>query len=214
MKINDVAEHFVQLGSLNSELAVTPKKIQKLLYYTQAWHLAIYDEPLFDEVVFEAWQHGPVCYDVYKQYRGFGYSPILSIVANPRIEEAKRRFIEAVWKVYGKFTGDQLEKLTHEEELWLNARGDLDPEEKCNEPISNEIMKATYKNMLQQYTHIKRGNIVELKTEEIKPNLEELLQCNKKSTASSLLQLTRQWQGDDFDECLRAVYENRGEIKL
>ena len=33
--------------------------LQKLLYYVQAWHLAITDRPLFEEQI-KAWKDGPV----------------------------------------------------------------------------------------------------------------------------------------------------------
>jgi uncharacterized phage-associated protein len=34
-------------------------RLQKLLYYVQAWHLAVTDEPLFPEQI-KAWKDGPV----------------------------------------------------------------------------------------------------------------------------------------------------------
>ena len=48
---------------------VTHMKLQKLLYYAQAWS-AVWDErALFDERV-EAWVNGPVIPSVYTQLRG------------------------------------------------------------------------------------------------------------------------------------------------
>ena len=38
---------------------ITHSKLQKLLYYCQAWHYTIFNEVLFDERI-EAWTHGPV----------------------------------------------------------------------------------------------------------------------------------------------------------
>ena len=47
-----------QLNS-NSGDTISPLKLQKLLYYCQAWHYTIFNEVLFDERI-EAWTHGPV----------------------------------------------------------------------------------------------------------------------------------------------------------
>ena len=44
-------------------------KLQKLLYYCQAWHLVWEEEPLFD-AEFQAWANGPVIYEVYDKHRG------------------------------------------------------------------------------------------------------------------------------------------------
>ena len=51
-------------------------KLQKLVYYAQAWHLALRDVPLFEED-FEAWVHGPVIPALYQEYKKFGWRPIL-----------------------------------------------------------------------------------------------------------------------------------------
>ena len=56
----DVANWFLSKGS------VTHKKLQKLCYYSQAWHCALYDgTPLFAERI-EAWVHGPVIPELYR----------------------------------------------------------------------------------------------------------------------------------------------------
>ena len=38
---------------------MTAKKLEKLVYYAQAWHLARHQRPLFPETI-EAWAQGPV----------------------------------------------------------------------------------------------------------------------------------------------------------
>lgn len=51
---------------------ISPLKLQKLLYYCQAWHITIFDEKIINED-FEAWAHGPVLRSVYKRFAGFHY---------------------------------------------------------------------------------------------------------------------------------------------
>ena len=50
-------------------------KLQKLLYYTQGFHLAIYGVPLFEEKLI-AWEHGPVVKEVYDKFKEFGSNAI------------------------------------------------------------------------------------------------------------------------------------------
>ena len=47
----------------NTELTVL--KVQKLLYYCQAWHMAFYDGRRLFDGPFEAWVHGPVNRTIY-----------------------------------------------------------------------------------------------------------------------------------------------------
>lgn len=69
----DVADFFLafanECGDFMSNL-----RLQKLVYYAQAWHLANYDTPLFEED-FEAWIHGPALPALYHHYEGYGRVP-------------------------------------------------------------------------------------------------------------------------------------------
>jgi uncharacterized phage-associated protein len=71
----EVANYFIWLanetGSFLSNL-----KLQKLVYYAQAWHLALEESPLFEED-FEAWIHGPVLPTLYQKYESFSWKPII-----------------------------------------------------------------------------------------------------------------------------------------
>ena len=44
-------------------------KLQKLCYYSQAWHLAWTGKPIFGEE-FEAWANGPVCVELFHAHQG------------------------------------------------------------------------------------------------------------------------------------------------
>ena len=59
--------------------SVSPKKLQKLLYYIEAWHLVHIGVPLIDEE-FQAWVHGPVLPSLYHQLKEFGFND-LKVVA-------------------------------------------------------------------------------------------------------------------------------------
>ena len=43
-----IANFFIELAN-NTGSFVSNLKLQKLVYYSQAWHLALHDKPLFEE---------------------------------------------------------------------------------------------------------------------------------------------------------------------
>ncbi|MFS8119254.1 MAG: Panacea domain-containing protein [Microcoleus sp.] len=63
----DIANYFIWLAS-QSDVEINAYKLQKLVYYAQAWHLAIYGMPLFN-ADFQAWVHGPVIPDLLEKYQ-------------------------------------------------------------------------------------------------------------------------------------------------
>jgi uncharacterized phage-associated protein len=56
-------------------VAIDHMKLQKLVYITHGWHLAVTGEPLIEEVVY-AWPYGPVIPPLYHQLKGCGARPI------------------------------------------------------------------------------------------------------------------------------------------
>ena len=93
------------------------KKLHKLLYYCQAHHLAVFDEPLFSETI-SAWDMGPVVGALwYEEKQGDLSAP------HPRraMDEAQLNTIGYVLSRYGALTGQDLENLTHSEQPWQLA---------------------------------------------------------------------------------------------
>lgn len=138
-KITEVAKYFLTKESM------THKKLQKLCYYAQAWHLANYKNPLFPNH-FEAWVHGPVSPELYSAYREWGWLPIPQVksdevhLANARTSD----FLNLVYNAYGEFSGDQLENITHQEDPWRIARSGYSAGEYCRNMISMDDMKLYY----------------------------------------------------------------------
>jgi uncharacterized phage-associated protein len=121
-------------------------KLQKLLYYSQAWYLALYDKPLFDERI-EAWVHGPVVPPVYGAYKGWAWQPIQD---NPTLDSvglpgAVKAHLNEIMDAYGSMGAYDLEKLTHSEAPWLNSRGGIPIDQASNALISHEEMKNFYR---------------------------------------------------------------------
>jgi len=121
-------------------------KLQKLLYYAQAWYLALYDEPLFDERI-EAWVRGPVVPPVYGEFKLNSWNPIQETPDKPSFPPQVEAHLNEVMEVYGGYNALHLEQLTHREDPWNIARNGLPADEPSNNVISQEDMKMYYRKV-------------------------------------------------------------------
>lgn len=138
----DLANAFLSIESM------THKKLQKLCYYAKAWYLALNDNNLIPEQ-FEAWVHGAVQPMLYQKYRGYGFQLIPMFSGQlSELPEEFLSFANEVYESYGELTGDQLEKLNHQELPWINARKGLKPWQSSNAIISEEDMKQYYRGLV------------------------------------------------------------------
>ena len=134
-----VANAFVKKATDGELPGLSPMKLQKLMYFAQAWHLKVLKEPLLDDH-FARWQHGPVIPSIYHEFKAFGWSPItrqattLSVGANgdyamnvPMIPSEDRNtwgLIDAIIKRYGDLPATALSELTHKEgSAWQKKGG-------------------------------------------------------------------------------------------
>lgn len=143
--VRKIAEWFLSQDSM------THKKIQKLCYYAQAWYCTLLDgTPLFKEEI-QAWVHGPVVPALYPIYADNKWVPISKRDFDETVfSEQVLNVLKAVYETYGKFTGDQLESLTHSEEPWIQAREGLQPWETSTTPITCESMRKYYSIKYEQ----------------------------------------------------------------
>jgi uncharacterized phage-associated protein len=140
---NEVADYIIRKMRKSGDL-ITNLQLQKLVYYAQAWCLAIYDTPLFHEPI-QAWVHGPAQPLLYRRFREYGWHPITEDVAKPNLSGDARGHIDDVLKVYGIYNGTQLEVLTHSEAPWQLARGGLPDYMESKAVISHESMRDCYR---------------------------------------------------------------------
>jgi uncharacterized phage-associated protein len=159
MKAAEVAKYVVTFFDDKGD-PITNKKLQKLLYYIEAWNL-VYLKSIFSEDI-EAWVYGPVVNEVYQEYKKSGYSPITreyppgssssqelkKLEKTLNIKGDQKELIETVLEKYGAMSSFQLERLTHSEPPWLEARGDCHPLERCSKAISRKTMKEYYSSLL------------------------------------------------------------------
>lgn len=129
--------------------AISNKKLQKLLYYTQAWSVAIKGQPVFGDKI-EAWIHGPAIKSVYVEYQKYGAQPIIKVVTSASLDaitEETKKFIDEVWAVYAKYDANYLEYLTHSESPWREARGNLESHTSSENEITLQSMKSFYSTL-------------------------------------------------------------------
>lgn len=143
----EIAMWFV--GSIDRDAgdSITHLKLQKLIYYAQAWSLVL-GTPLFDED-FQAWAHGPVVESVYRIFEGSKWNALDPPDEIPDFAEDVEELLGNVLEAYGGMSAKQLELLTHSEQPWIAARGDLPPEARSNAIISKESMIAYYGRLYQ-----------------------------------------------------------------
>ena len=132
-------------------------KLQKLLYYVQAFHLAYFDSPLVDDE-FEAWLHGPVSRKIYNtvkdfsvlyndvEYKKDGETP--DAFLKFRLSPDQLTLIDDVLKEYSALSGTELENLTHSEKPWIEARKGCGFGDLCHEVIPKNVMSDYYKGQL------------------------------------------------------------------
>lgn len=117
-------------------------KLQKLVYYSQAWALVWDEKPLFKEKI-EAWANGPVVPDLYETHKGkFNVSSWQGKISN--LSGEQKETIDAVLKVYGEKTSQWLSDLTHQESPWTDARAGLSPGTRSNKQITHAAMAEYY----------------------------------------------------------------------
>lgn len=151
MEVSKVAEYFLSKSIPGTECSITHLKLQKLVYYAQAYHLATLNKALFDDDI-EAWVHGPVCRSLYLEYSECGSREIFHVqkVKIGEIPAETRKILDTVWDVYGSLSGPQLEYLTHKEDPWKSARkkANVKPWESSDEKITQPSIKEYYKKAL------------------------------------------------------------------
>ncbi|MGE4558309.1 MAG: Panacea domain-containing protein [Desulfovibrionaceae bacterium] len=138
----DIANFFRSKQDPESGDLLTHLKLQKLVYYAQAFHLAIFKTPLFNDQI-QAWDHGPVTprlFHEYKKYKSGPIPPLEAGSADDAFTPEQIELLNEVNEVYGQFGACALRNMTHEEDPWLNAFEDGGQ----NTTISHEAMCDYY----------------------------------------------------------------------
>jgi len=137
---SEIAKYIISLVDEDEGDSISNLKLQKLLYYSQGFHLAIFDEPLFCDAI-KKWLHGPVVPQVWHEYKEFGSRSIpVTAVDREAYTPQVRELLDEVFTVYGQFSATKLRNMTHNEPPYLQAMD--------NEALSHDVMKEFFKTLV------------------------------------------------------------------
>lgn len=127
----DVASYILEKLNKASTL-----KLQRLLYYCQAWSLVWEKNPIFKEKIL-AWYGGPIIkeiWDVSLDDNGILKEAISTIEQGDsfKLNQIDKNVIDDVLKFYGDWTSLQLSEQALNEKPWKLARNDLPISERGN----------------------------------------------------------------------------------
>ncbi len=151
------------------DYSVTPLKLQKILYYQQAWHIALLSEDgdhlqtLFEDQP-QAWVNGPVYQKVYYAYKDYveyvtenlpqsafcTQEQFNKFMETMNLTEDEKSLYNSVITLYGSKSQNELVLMTHMEQPWAEQRAQLQPYERSNNPISFKSMFEYYKKRHDQ----------------------------------------------------------------
>lgn len=140
--VHDVAAYVLEQSG-----PMTAMKLEKLVYYSKAWHLVWENEELFPERI-EAWANGPVVYELYEKHRGQFRVSSWKWGDPTELQPAEKGSIEAVLGFYGERPAYELSELTHNEDPWKNARAGLPAGAPSTAEITSAAMYEYYDGLV------------------------------------------------------------------
>ncbi len=137
-----IADYLLSYSDPDIGDIISNMKLQKLIYYAQGFHLALYDTPLFEDPIV-AWEHGPVVESVYHDYKKYGSNaiPIPENLDDTILSTDQKDLLKEVYEVYGQFSAWKLRNMTHSELPWLKT-----PQ---NEEINIDLLKSFFKTLVK-----------------------------------------------------------------
>lgn len=151
----DVCRHVINYSN-NQDYGISNLKLQKVLYFIQAYFLISTPEACFAEQI-EAWDFGPVVPEAYHEYKQYGSGDIPYITSYIQFDEEDiwnsasidfsdniisdddKKLIDMVVDKFSEYSATDLVTLTHRQAPWKDAyvRG-------MNNAIKNESIKEYF----------------------------------------------------------------------
>jgi uncharacterized phage-associated protein len=138
---HDVAKYILKKLGPTSAM-----KLQKLVYYCQAWSLVWDEKPLFKNRI-EAWVSGPVIPDLYHLHKGGFLLKDWRLGSIKILTSSEQETIDAVLEFYGQKTAQWLSELTHRERPWLDARIGLGDNDRGGNEIPLSALHEYYSSL-------------------------------------------------------------------
>lgn len=146
-KAENVANYLIFLASQENQEkereGVTNLKLQKVLYFAQAYYLAKLGRPIFSEKL-EAWEYGPVVPEVYRKLKRNGSKPIILEEDKSTLAEEDKEILKKVWDTFGGYSASRLVDIVHAHTPWKEANAST------NKIISHKAIKDYYSSLLNK----------------------------------------------------------------
>jgi len=141
-----ITKYFLYKANQEGDL-ITNLKMQKLLYYAQAWYLVNFGKTLFDDQIL-AWNLGPVIKSVYDEYKEFRHTPIIfeddSGEILKQFDKEDLNFLDEFYDQFSGYSAHDLVNMSHNEEPWKKAY------KTASQIIDPEIMKDFYTKLYEK----------------------------------------------------------------
>lgn len=146
---DNVAKYLIYLASQklvgdNQEReGITNLKLQKVLYFVQAYYLSKLGRPLFSDKI-EAWEYGPVVPGVYRKYKTNKSNPIIDQEDRSSLSDEDKKVVEKVWDSFGGYSASRLVDIAHAHTPWREAN------KSTSKIISHKALKEYYAPLLNK----------------------------------------------------------------
>jgi len=131
------------VGDNKEREGITNLKLQKVLYFAQAYYLANFKKPLFKESI-EAWKYGPVVPSLYHKLKRYKSDSIITEKDESSISEEDKNILQQVWNIFGGYSTSRLVDIVHAHTPWKESF------ESDNKIISNKAIKEYYSPLLSK----------------------------------------------------------------
>lgn len=112
MQSKDVAAWLISHYGDDAELS--NPVLNRLCFYAQVVALKRDGLPLFADAI-EAWEYGPVCPNVYREYERYGKQPVhRDCDESPNLTDREQSVLETLWRDYGWLLGYDLVRLSQQ----------------------------------------------------------------------------------------------------
>lgn len=133
----DVCRYVINYSN-DKDYGISNLKLQKVLYFVQAYFLISTPEQCFKERI-EAWDFGPVVPEAYREYKQFGSSNIPSVsyyvemnyedfwnskvkkFRDEIISDSDKKRVEAVVDRFSDYSATELVEITHHQAPWMDV---------------------------------------------------------------------------------------------
>ena len=131
------------VGDNKEREGITNLKLQKVLYFAQAYYLSKIGKPLFSDNI-EAWEYGPVIPEVYRKYKSHASNPIIYEEDKSSLSDADKENLKKIWGTFGGYSASRLVDISHAHTPWKEANKSSD------KVISHKAIKEYYAPLLNK----------------------------------------------------------------